>query len=126
MPITFSIDRQAHRVNTKITGPITLDEVLRHLEEEHYRWGLQCSEFIDATEATAVFSSRDAREIVAEIRKRASEGAFGATAILVADDVTYGMCRMLEILLDDVVELRPFRQREEAEEWLRSLSTPPS
>ena len=122
MPITFSIDHDANRVDTEIDGDITLLDVLEHLEEEHYRRGLQCLELIDATRATVVFSSRDTRTIVAEIQKHAAQGVFGPTAIVVSDDVTYGMCRMLEILLDDVAPLRPFRKREEAEEWLRSWS----
>jgi hypothetical protein len=42
---------------------------------------------------------------------------------VVANDYAYGMLRMLEILLDDVCLVRPFRERDAAEQWL--LEQPP-
>ncbi len=44
--------------------------------------------------------------------------ASAPTAIIVDSDDGYGMLRMLEILVEDVCAVRPFRSREEAEKWL--------
>jgi hypothetical protein len=42
--------------------------------------------------------------------------------VVVSDDVSYGMLRLLEILLDDIAAVRPFRAGEEreAKHWLAS------
>jgi hypothetical protein len=50
--------------------------------------------------------------------------ALGPTAIIVVSDFAYGMMRMLEILVEDVCDIRPFRDRGEAEKWINSFTNP--
>jgi hypothetical protein len=77
---------------------------------------------VDATQATVQFSSEDVRTIFETLKQLSRKGALGPTAVIVGNEFTYGMLRMLEILLEmgSMSPLRPFRIGEEAdaEHWL--------
>lgn len=61
---------------------------------------------------------------LADIRRHlGQQGVLGPTAIVVADDVTYGMLRMLQTLVEDVCLVWPFRSFPEAEAWLQRVET---
>ena len=120
MPITLEINHERREARATATGAITLEDIRVHLSEEQVRGGLPYRELIDASEATAAFDANDARHTVDIIRSQGSKSALGPTAIIVSNDLTYGMLRMLGMLLDDVCEFRPFRKNEraEAKQWL--------
>jgi hypothetical protein len=118
--ITYSIDRKKRRLTAVATGAVTYPEVLAHLEMERRDGGLPLQELIDGARATAALSAADVREIVQRLREVGRLGALGPTAIVVHDDASYGMMRMLEILVEDVCDVRPFRDRAEAEAWLEA------
>ena len=124
MGFEIDVDHGTQVVRTAVRGPIRLADVQAHLAEENEARGLGYPELIDATQATAEFNPADARTIVDLMRHLGHKGKLGPTAVIVADDVSYGMCRMLEILLEDVCPLRPFRTGEEgkAERWLASVA----
>ena len=63
------------------------------------------------------------RKIVALIRKLSNESKFGPTAVLVPNDFAFGIIHMLGILIEDVPEVRPFRDEQEARSWLAAYST---
>jgi len=121
MPAILDIDHQLKRTHAVASGPITLADVRAHLGEEGVRCGLGYRELIDATQAKAVFDSADARTIVEILRQLGQRGALGPTAVIVSDDVTYGMVRMVGLILGDICELRAFRldERAKAEAWLK-------
>lgn len=121
MPFSFSINHAQKTIETEAVGAITYDEIVDHLRQERDAAGIPYKEFIDATRAAVAFDAYDARRLVGLVRDLAREGAFGPTAVLVAGDVAFGMLRMLEILLEDVCDVRPFRagERSLAESWLR-------
>jgi hypothetical protein len=48
--------------------------------------------------------------------------ATGPTAVLVSSDVAFGMLRMLEIMLDGIASIRPFRSSADAHAWLAEVS----
>jgi hypothetical protein len=120
MPVTLTIDHDRSEATAVATGPITMADIRSHLESERLQRGLPYREWIDATQATADLSSAEARDVVDILRRLGRESALGPTALLVSNDVTYGMARMVEILLDDVADVRPFRVGEEADakKWL--------
>jgi hypothetical protein len=107
---------------TVADGPITMDDIRKHLTREHRDKGLAYRELIEASRATAAFSSSDVRTTVEILRAYGREGILGPTAIVVGNDLAYGMIRMLSILLEGVCALQPFRTRQEAEQWLASAS----
>jgi hypothetical protein len=122
MPVTYALDPKRRELAATAEGPITLDDIRKHLTKEHREKGLAYRELIEASRATVAFSSSDVRATVDILRAYAREGVLGPTAIVVGNDLAYGMIRMLGILLEDVCEVRPFRARQEAEEWLADAS----
>lgn len=124
MPITYLIDRTRRRLSAVAKGSVTYSEVIAHLGKERDDSGLPLHELIDATQATAVFSPSEVRQIVDRLRDLGRSNALGPTAVVTGNDVSYGIMRMLEILVEDVCDVRPFRDRREAEEWLNTIPMP--
>lgn len=122
MPVMHVVDYERREMCTRADGPITLDDILKHLTQEHRDKGLAYRELIEASAATPAFSSSDVRKTVEALRAYGQEGFLGPTAIVVGSDVAYGMMRMLSILLEGVCELQPFRSRQEAKKWLAHAS----
>jgi hypothetical protein len=124
MPITLTIDHDRRQVDAVAIGPITYTDVENHLLAERNSEGLAYREFVDAREATLVFASYPAqvRQMVALIRSLGKESTLGPTAVLVADDFAFGIMRMLEALVEDVAEIRPFREEQLARAWLVARS----
>jgi hypothetical protein len=46
----------------------------------------------------------------------------GPTAVVVDSDLAYGIVRMVEILVQDVCLVKPFRDKLDAELWLDQVS----
>lgn len=120
MPIHYTIDRERGYMHTVLEGLITLRDVRVHLDQERRDHGLGLSELVDARRATLALDSAQVRQIVTYMRDLAREHALGPTAVLVTTDYAFGMLRMLETLVEDVCAIRPFRDEDEAGEWLRT------
>jgi hypothetical protein len=122
MPIRFIVDHTKAFVTAVVEGPVTLDEVLRHLDIERALKGLSYPELVDARTVELTFTASDVRVVVAWLRDASKHGPLGPTAVVVSTDVAFGMMRMLQMLVDDVCVIRPFRSLAEAEAWLDSGS----
>ena len=118
MSYTTTIDHVKKRVFVRAEGPITLADVRTHIEEERVRVGLTFTELIDARGFSPVFSPDEVRTMVNILRRLGKDSHLGPTAIIVDSDFGYGMLRLLEVLVEDVCDIRPFRKQSEAEEWL--------
>ena len=124
MPITYTIDSTRRWLFTVAKGTVTYSQVEAHLGKERDDNGLPFTEFIDATQATADLSAEEVRQVVDLLRDLGRHNALGPTAVVTGDDVSYGIMRLLEILVEDVCDIRPFRDRGEAEEWLKTIPVP--
>jgi hypothetical protein len=122
MPVRQDVDPERRETRTTADGEITMDDIRKHLTREHRDKGLAYPELIEASRATVAFSPSDVRATVEILRAYGREGILGPTAIVVGNDLAYGMIRMLAILLEGVCELQPFRTRQEAEQWLSDAS----
>jgi hypothetical protein len=69
-----------------------------------------------------VLTPADVRRIVELLRSLSRESKLGRTAILVSTDYAYGLMRMLEMLVEDVCQIRVFREEQEARAWLNAMS----
>ena len=121
MTITCTFLHEQNYLKVIASGPITFEEVRTHLLIERHEHGLAYPELIDAGTATPSWTSAQAREIVSQVTSIAKESALGPTAIVVSDAHSYGMIRMLEILLDQVCILRPFYHYDEAVKFLQAF-----
>ena len=123
MPILIrEMDREHHRIDAIAFGPIRYIDIEKHLTEERNIDGLAYKELMDAIDADLVFALNptEIRQIVSLVRNLCQQCKFGPTAVLVATDYAFGIMRAVEMLLDDVAEIRPFRDAQLARSWLAS------
>jgi hypothetical protein len=79
-------------------------------------------EFIDARDTGVAFAGSPAeiRKIFALVRSLGRQSKFGPTAVPVSNDYAFGIMRAMEVLLEDVSDIRPFRDEHLARSWLAS------
>jgi hypothetical protein len=121
MSIAYSIDHDRRESMAVASGPVGLEDVLAHLRAKRREGGLSYPEIIDARWATLTWSAAEVHEIVDKLTTLGRESPLGPTALVVSSEMSYGMARMLEILLHDVCTVQPFRQYAAGERWLRAL-----
>jgi len=123
MAIAIStIDHDRHQIDAVAFGPIHYIDVEQHLVEERNIGGITYKEFVDARDASLLFalSPAEIRQIVSLVRSLARQSQLGPTAVLVSSDFAFGIIRAMEMLLEDVAEVRPFREERVARSWLAS------
>jgi len=103
-------------------GRVTLDEIRSHLEEERQEPALRYTELFDVRDAVPDFPPADVRVLVAWLRWLGERTRLGATAVLVESDLAFGITRMVEMLVEDVALVKPFRNKLDAELWLDEVS----
>ena len=121
MPITHVIDRVRQRMFAQANGLITFEDLNAHLDAEERERGLDLPELFDARGASTNVTPAQVRQLVNRAHTTLHKGPLGPTAIVVTDDMAFGMARMYAILgnpLGIVVEV--FRDIESAEQWLAS------
>jgi len=115
---SHTVDIEGSEVTTIAEGTVTLDEVRAHLHREKSDSALPYRESIDARNAVVSLSRSEVREIVELLRSLTRSRRLGRTAVVVSTDVAYGIMRMLQILVEDVCVVRPFRDLTAAALWL--------
>jgi hypothetical protein len=123
MPITFRVDHEGREIYAVAEGPITLTDIRQHLDEERRAGAVAYRELIDGSKAVVALSTQDVRAIVELLRELGRQGELGPTAVVVADELAFGMLRMLQMLVDDVCVIRPFRSLAEAQVWLQTYES---
>jgi hypothetical protein len=125
--IVNHLDHDRKRMTVTAEGQITLADIRAHLDYEQSEGGLAYPELIDGLQAAPAFSAGDVRRLVSWLEGYAREGTLGPTAIVVSTPFAYGMMRMLDLLVEDFCEIRPFYSQDEAELWLaeRPLASRP-
>jgi hypothetical protein len=118
MPIIMSVDHERKLVNAIAIGPVSFSDVENHLSMERQFGGLTYKELLDARGAGIGFTPTEIRQIVSLIRTLGQKSKLGPSAVLVSTDFAFGVTRLLEALLEDVCEIRPFWNEEEAKAWL--------
>jgi hypothetical protein len=118
MPIIATVDHARREVHAVAVGPISYEDVERHLSQERHSQGLPYREFIDARSAGLTFTPADVRRIVVLLRELGQESKLGPTAVVLSSAYAFGLIRMLEMLIEDVCEVKPFLDEQEARIWL--------
>jgi len=107
-------------MRTIADGTVTLDDIRRHVAEERRDAGLSYAELIDARTAIPSLSAAEVRTVVSLLRDLAAKQPLGPTAVVVSTDYAYGLLRMLDMFVEDICAIHPFRSISEAEGWLQS------
>lgn len=123
MPILSSVDHGKHEIESVAVGPITFADVRDHILREKEWEGLPYREFVEGRGAGVQLSPEEIRQVVELLRSLKDGSTLGPTAILVSTEYVFGLMRMLEMLVEDVCEIRVFRDERLAREWLASRKT---
>jgi len=115
---TFSVDHIEQKISTMAVGRITYQEIIDSLLDRENKHILTYSELFDARYASADISSSQIEKLEFLMRGLGYIYRLGRSAIIVNDDLTYGMFQTLVILLHDVVEIKVFRDKARANAWL--------
>jgi len=120
MPIDFHYDPDVGILFTRAEGLLTLDQILRHLNEERNAKGVAHPEVFDAIQARTDATGEPVRVVVQRMIEMARQGAFGPTAVITNNDVVFGMASMLAILseLGGGPKVQAFRTFNEGLDWL--------
>ncbi|MBZ5696273.1 MAG: hypothetical protein LAN36_13040 [Acidobacteriia bacterium] len=118
MPIITKVDHERREVQAIAVGPVSYADVEEHIVQQRRLDSVSYREFLDGRGAGLSLSPAEVRRIVELLREMSREAPLGRTAVLVPSDYAFGMVRMLEMLLEEVFELRPFRDEQEARAWL--------
>jgi hypothetical protein len=120
--ITYAFDPPPNLIRTTVTGESTLAEILSHLRRVSLEPWFPSPALVDArTASAAALPNRDIRAIIDELRALGPRLDGAPIAVLVRSEVSYGLVRMLEILLEGEVTIRPFRHQDEAINWLSDV-----
>jgi hypothetical protein len=119
VPISYRVSGKL--VLTHVEGAVTVADVRAYLgavrSDPAYRAGM--STLIDCRNVTTLLSSEELRIIAADIQHLTTSRARGRCAILAPSEAGFGLLRMYEAYSEGApVEVRAFRERDEAMEWL--------
>jgi hypothetical protein len=123
MPIRYSIDPVHHRLLTHADGVVTFHDINAHLDEEQRNRDLNRAELIDARGAIGEFDVDRVKRLVQRGANMLQSVELGPTALVISNDVLFGMARMYSILAEGAgVRAEVFRDPESAITWLDSQS----
>lgn len=119
MPASYKIDKGRRLVISTGEGRLTIDDILNHMDRISHDpdFDPEFSLLIDFTNVSAVdFGPEEVREFA----KRTIYSRHARRAILVKDDLQFGLARMFEIHreLNGEPGIRVCRSLEEAMEWI--------
>ena len=123
MPLTKQIEQPQQLTIITGTGELSYDEVLNTIRS-FYAESPTLNVLCDLRQASAErISSSQVNQIAELIQKLKRVRKGGRTAIVSSRDVTFGVARMLEALInipndDFAYELRVFRKIKDANRWL--------
>jgi hypothetical protein len=118
MPIISTVDHACKEVHAIVVGPVSYADIEAHLMQERRWQGLPYPELIDARGAGLLLTPADVRRIVALLRKLGKGSHLGRTAVVVSSDYALGFIRTVEMMVEDVCEVKPFLDERQAREWL--------
>lgn len=121
MPISWRYDRARGFVVGALTDPFSFDDVQSLLSALDDATGIPpgTPELWDARGLDFSKIDRDFEERIVALQKRLPPRALRRVAIVIADDLGYGMVRMYQALANELPqEVHAFRDIEQAEQWL--------
>jgi hypothetical protein len=119
MPIHYQIDAARQRVFTRVTGIITVIDIIGHFEVARREGFLPYSEFIDTSHIIhPTLSAGDIWKAAMAVRKLKRNEQLGSRAVLVANDTIFGFVRIFTTLLSGHLLMEVFRDQTSAEKWL--------
>lgn len=122
MPIDYSYDSQKRLLTTIVSGDVGFAETAAHFHQVSHEPWFPAPSLTDVRGASAAIPSSEVRAMVELFRDLGPRIRGIPIAVLVDSDVSYGLVRMLQLMLEESVTLRPFRDREKALHWIAEHS----
>jgi hypothetical protein len=128
MPITYHIKKQEELIHTRCGGDVSFQEVLDHftrLEQDPHR-PQRLDVLLDLRDVTSTPTINQLQAVSAQIGRTRQSVDFGFCAIVVSQDLLFGLARMFEAFVEGkFTETRVFRSASGAEAWLASSRSRP-
>jgi len=118
MPITYSFDAADHLIHTVVTGDVRLRAIVEHVDAISAEPWFPAPALVDTRHASAGIQSAEVRSVVEMLRTLGPRLNGVPIAVIVSSDVAFGLTRMIELMLDDVITIAPFRDIASARAWL--------
>jgi len=121
MPVTYQINHKAGFIETRCTGLVTFDEVMRHFEQLEAESSLtgRLDVLLDLTETTSLPETAQLQEVAQFVKRLKAKLEWGACAIVASRDALFGMSRIFEVFAESLFHrICVFRERKEAQQWL--------
>jgi ATP phosphoribosyltransferase regulatory subunit HisZ len=121
VPVDVSIDRDNNLIRRRISGVVSIDEMVASLEDtvRHPEFRPGMNDLTDLREHVHQTSSDDVRKAAQAIKERSHLTGDIKLALVVSRTVSYGLTRMFQMLADESNwEIAIFDTPEEAELWL--------
>jgi hypothetical protein len=122
MPIEYSYDSEKRLLTTVVSGKVGFAETAEHFRQVSAEPWFPAPSLTDVRGASAEIPSSEVRAIVELLRDMSPRIREVSIAVLVDSDVSYGLVRMIQLLLEETATIRPFRDREKALHWLSERS----
>jgi hypothetical protein len=119
MPILYEVDRSQQRISTVVEGPVTVADILGHLDSVRREQALPLVELIDVKRVgQPSLSPTDIWRAASAVKAVPLTGPLGPRAVIAEDDLIFGLVRIFTNLMTGTFPIQVFRSREQAEEWL--------
>jgi hypothetical protein len=118
MPITYKHVPETGVLEIVASGDIGLAEVASCLTAVRGEPWFPAPAIADVRGVTPSIPSHEVREVAGLLRAMAPQLKSVPVAIVVSSTVLFGLVRMLELMLDDVISIKPFHDFESARDWL--------
>lgn len=118
MPITFTVDHAKGLVVVIATGTVTRETIVRYFDTQRMLDGLSYPRLVECRDLDAQLTDDDWRAITGWLQNLTAHVAFGPAAVIVDNERTLALVGMVSGLVRHLCDLRPFADRQSAEEWL--------
>jgi hypothetical protein len=123
MPILYKIDATRQRLLTHVAETITVLDIIGHFEEVHREGLLPFAELIDASSILEpTLPVVEVGKAAMAVRNLCCERKFGPRAVWLANDAIFILAHMFAVLMSCYIQMKVFRDRITAEEWLNQQS----
>lgn len=120
MSFTFTSDAATRTLRSRATGRVNLADLLAFMEERVRQGLLDYDHLLDMRGVDIDLGYHEAGAFAAACRRLHATRSVGITAVVADSDVTYGVARMIEMLLEfDGIVVAVFREQDAADTWLR-------
>ena len=121
MPITFTVDHAQRLVIVIATGTVTRDTIVRYFDTQRMLEGLTYPRLVECRDLDVQLTSDDWRDVTVWLRNMVQGRTIGPAAVVVDNEQSRQLVRMIALLVADICVIEPFDDRPSAEEWLTEL-----